>query len=302
MKEIFNIFGMQLFLLCLVLVGIIVAKLGIVDQHTRMSLNELLLNVFLPCTILNSFFNTDGSLLFSLLTILIISAGILALCFVLSKLLYIKADSRQKKVLLYATLISNAIFLGMPIVENIYGAGSPVYVSAYLLPSRIAVWTAGVAIFSSGKVSVKKMLLHPCMVATYLGLIVLFMRIKPPVLVYRLVSNLGNCNTPVAMLVVGNVLAAIDPRKIITKLTVYYTFIRLLLVPFLVMLILHFVRVDPMIMGISVILSGMPTGPTTAILADKYKVDSELACKIIFISTFLSIFTTPLLAWLLKFF
>jgi len=44
----------------------------------------------------------------------------------------------------------------------------------------------------------------------------------------------------------------------------------------------------------------MPAAQTTSILADKYGSDKELAAKIIFASTVLSIVTAPLPAWLLQ--
>ncbi|MCL2319397.1 MAG: AEC family transporter, partial [Treponema sp.] len=86
----------------------------------------------------------------------------------------------------------------------------------------------------------------------------------------------------------------------ISKLTIYFTLIRLVLIPVLVMGILLLFRPDPMVSGISVILSGMPAGVTTSIMADKYGADKELASRIVFMSTLLSIVSAPLLAWLLQ--
>ena len=47
--------------------------------------------------------------------------------------------------------------------------------------------------------------------------------------------------------------------------------------------------------GVSVIMSGMPAGSTTAILADKYEGDGHYASKVVFVSTLLSMITFPLL-------
>jgi predicted permease len=44
----------------------------------------------------------------------------------------------------------------------------------------------------------------------------------------------------------------------------------------------------------------MPAPVTTVILADKYGADRELATKIVFVSTLLSIITSPCLALLLE--
>jgi len=295
MIEFHSIFTVQIFLLCLMLIGVISAKTRIVDEHARSSMTNIILCVFLPCNILYSFFGTERSQLPSLGIMVVISMGIMALGFALSLVLYKRAGPEQKKVLLYATLISNAAFLGIPVIESIYGLEGMPYLAAYLLPLRVVIWAGGLAIFAGGKSNWKQVAFHPCMIATYLGILAMLTGFTPPLLLSRLLSSLGSCTTPISMLVIGSILAMVDFRKIITGLTVYFTFIRLVLIPLLVMGILLIFRPDPMLAGISVILSGMPAGATASILAAKYGGVSELASKIVFLSTLLSIISAPLL-------
>ncbi|MEY7999918.1 hypothetical protein AB8U03_06865 [Clostridium sp. Mt-5] len=54
-------------------------------------------------------------------------------------------------------------------------------------------------------------------------------------------------------------------------------------------------KLDPLIIGVSTLLTGMPAGTTTAILADKYRCDASFASAVIFISTIFSIVTVPIL-------
>ena len=296
-----SMFGTQIFLLCLMLVGVITVKARIVDEHTRFSMSDLVLSVFLPCTILSAFFSTDNSQLPSLGFILAISLGLLTFTFFLSQLLYHRAGPNQKKVLLYGTIISSASFLGNPVVESIYGLEGLTYATAYIIPLRVAVWTVGLAIFAGGKSSLRKIILHPCMVATYIGLMIMISGYTPPALVSRVVSSLGSCTTPVSMMVVGNILAMVNPKKLVGGWTIYFTFIRLIFIPLLAMGAMFILRPGPMIAGVSVILSGMPAAVTASIMADKYNGDKELAGSIIFMSTLLSIFTAPALAWLVQY-
>ena len=300
MADFHNIFMVQIFLICLMLVGAITVKTRIVDDRSRSSLTDLILYVFLPANILSSFFGTDRSQLPALGVILVISLGILALSSVLALVLYKWVNAEQKKVLIYATLISNAAFLGNPVVESIYGLEALPYVAAYLIPARVALWTVGLMIFTGSKGSLKKVFLHPCMIATYLGIIVMAANFTPPALVSRLLFSLGACTIPVSMMVVGGILATVDTRKILSGLVLYYTSIRLVLIPLSVMGILLIFRPEPMVAGISVLLSAMPAGATTSILADKYGADKELASRIVFVSTLLSIVTAPLLFFLLQ--
>ena len=295
-----NVLAMQFFLLFMMLAGLLCAKLKMIDDHARASLSDLILNVFLPCTILSSFFDTDRSLLVSLGAILLVSLGTVLLSFILSQILYRKAGSERKKVLLYSTIVSNASFLGNPVIESIYGLGALIYSAVYLIPMRIALWTVGLAVFTSGKNNLKTVFYHPCLVATYLGLMVMITGFTPPLLVSRLAASLGNCTTPVSLIVVGSVLGLVEPKKMFNTLALYFTFIRLILIPLMVMGVLLVFRPDPIISGVSVILSGTPAPITASILANKYGADRELASKIIFTSTLLSIVTIPALVWLLQ--
>lgn len=284
------------------LVGFITAKTRIVDDHSRSSLCDLILNVFLPCNILSSFFNTNPSQLPSLGITFAISVLTLVACFFLAHfVLYRKAGKDQKRVLLYATIISNASFLGNPLIENIYGFDALIYSAVFLIPLRIALWTLGIAIFSGGTASIKKLVFHPCLVATYLGILVMVTGFSPPALVSRLAFSLGNCTTPVSMMVVGSILGLVSAKNMFTKLTLYYTALRLVFLPIALLGILVLLRAPVIPAGVSVILCGTPAPVTTSILATKYSGDKEFASKIIFVSTLLSVISIPFLIWLLQF-
>ena len=302
MPETTNSFGMQLILLCLILAGLIASKVRIIDDHTRSSLSDLILSIFLPCNILSSFLGASRSELPSLGIILGISATTLLLCFILAKyVLYRKEGLQEKKVLLYATIVSNASFIGNPVIESIFGIEALIYSAIYLIPLRIALWTVGVAIFSGVKGSLKKVFFHPCLIATYIGLFIMISGYSPPLLVSKLTFSLGNCTTPISMMVVGSVLGSVEPRKIFSKLTFYYSFIRLIFIPLGLMGVLAIFRPLPVITGVSVILCGTPAPVTTSILAEKYGSSRELASKLVFVSTLLSIVTIPIMIWLLQF-
>ena len=289
-----------MFLLCLIAVGFLTAKTRIVDVNARTTLTDLVLNVFLPGTILASFFDTSPSELPSMGIIILIAVGTIVFSFLLSFFLYHRTGKDQKKVLLFATIIPNASFIGIPIIESIYGTGALSYTAAYLIPLRTALWTVGLIIFSGGKGNFKQIILHPCMIATYLGVVILFTGFRPPDVLFRLIYSIGNCTTPVSMMVIGCVLGHTKSKNILTPLTLYFSFIRLILIPLAVMGILLIIRPIPsLITEVSVVLAGTPAAVNTVILADKFNADKALASKIVFVSTLLSMFTIPALVWLL---
>ena len=58
---------------------------------------------------------------------------------------------------------------------------------------------------------------------------------------------------------------------------------------------LRLLLVDPLTIGVSVALTGMPIGSTTAILAQKYGANAQFASKCVFLSTLTSLVTVPIL-------
>jgi predicted permease len=291
---------MQFLLLCLMGAGVLAEKFHLVDDHSRNALSRLVINILLPCNIIASFIGSDTSDVLALGLVLSVSLGVILLTYALGKfVLFRRYGPEQKKILFYATLISNASFLGNPMTESIYGPGALTYASVYLLPMRIALWTIGLTIFTGARKKLVKVIFHPCLTATYLGILIMVSGFNPPEFLRRVFFSLGNCTTPFSMMVIGHVLARADPKKMFSKTVLYYSFIRLIFIPFLVLGLVVLLRLDPLSAGVSVVLSGMPAPSTTSILADTYGGDRELASGIIFVSILCSLVTVPGLAWLL---
>jgi predicted permease len=295
MPSLSNVINTQLLLLSLIIIGFITAKTGMVDKHGASTLGEMVLNLLLPCNILSSFIGTGNRDVFMSLTLVFIIAACLVLgSYFLGRFFFYRfLRPEQIKVLCYSTFMSNAAFLGNPVVESIYGIPGLVYASVFLLPLRICMWTLGLSLFTGKGIGIRKVIFHPCLIATYIGLAVMFGGIGVPVFFSRLVFTVGDCTTAFSMFVVGHVLAQVRPGRIITKTVLYYSFIRLLFLPFVLMAMLFVCGVDPLIAGVSVALTGMPAPSTVSILANKYGGDSELASKIILVSVLLSLLTVP---------
>lgn len=300
-----SMLNLQLMLFLLIAVGIIAGKKRIITESSRKSITDLFIGIILPCNIISSFeIGLSESILMKCLVILAVAFGAQLLYWCLSKILYIKVPNSKKIVLEYATICSNAGFMGNPIVLAVYGSQGFLFASVALIPLRIFMWSAGLSLFTKtgARNVVKKLLLHPCIIAVYIGLFIMLSEIKLPVFLNSTIKNIGNCTTAVSMIVIGTILAEIRVREIKTllnRLLLYYCAVRLVFIPLLVFALLKLLRLDPMIIGVTVLLAAMPAGSTTAMLAEKYGADSMFASKCIFISTLFSMATLPLLMLIL---
>ena len=292
-----NMIDMQLMMFLLVAIGFFIRKKGIVNTEGRMNLIDLCLYITLPFNVLHSFLRKwDWNLFIACGVILLLSIGFNAISVFFSTILYKKQEINRQKSLKYGTIISNSGFLGNPMVEGIYGSEGLLYAALFMLPVRIVMWTIGIAVFLKGRKEKlwKNVLTHPCIVAIYAGVIIMVCGIQFPTFVEKTIVGISGSNTPLSMMLVGMMLAEVKPKGLIDKTMVFYTAIRLLIIPAVVFAITAFLPIDGMLRGITVIMAGMPAPITTALLSAKYGGDEKYATGMVFLSTILSLITLPL--------
>ena len=292
-----NMIDMQLMMFLLVGIGFFIRKKGIVNTEGRMNMINLCLYITLPFNVLHSFLRKwDWNLFIACGVIILLSVGFNAISVFFSAVLYKKQEENRQKSLKYGTIISNSGFLGNPMVEGIYGSEGLLYAALFMLPVRIVMWTIGIAVFLKGRKEKlwKNVLTHPCIVAIYAGVIIMVCGIQFPTFVEKTIVGISGCNTPLSMMLVGMMLAEVKPKGLIDKTMVFYTAIRLLVIPAVVFAITAFLPIDGMLRGITVIMAGMPAPITTALLSAKYGGDEKYATGMVFLSTILSLITLPL--------
>lgn len=298
-KESFvNLAQLQGMLLLMLLIGLIARKTGTISESGKKSITDLIINIILPCNIIYSFMiDFSYSIFISCGVVLLISVLIQVMCTAISRCCYNKANNGKKEVLQYATVCSNAGFMGNPIVESVFGSMGLLYASVYLIPLRIVMWSAGVSYFThttDKKTLIKKVATHPCIVAVYIGLFLMITQIRLPGFITGTVSSIGSCTTAMSMFIIGSILAEVNVKTMINKITLLYSGLRLILIPMAVYIVCMLFHVDSLLMGVSVVLAGMPAGTTTVILASKYGGNEKFATKCVVLSTVLSLVTIPI--------
>lgn len=306
MVSIDNLLNLQIELFFLMALGFFLTRKGLLSKEARRGLTDLVINVVLPANIICSFLiELDSGILTAGFVILAVSCVIQLCCHLLAKVLYPGAAPKQLAVLKYGTVCSNAGFMGNPLVEGLYGSAGLMLASLYLIPQRTVMWSAGLSYFTpaKGRDVVKKVVTHPCIVAVFLGFFLLLTQLQLPAALQQTLKACGGCTTALSMIVIGGILAEIPFRSVVNRWSIYYSVLRLIVLPLLVLLPCCLLKLPPLVTSVSVVLAGMPAGSTTAILAEKYGGDSALAVQIIFLSTALSMLTIPglclLMEWLL---
>ncbi len=292
-----DMLNVQLMIFLLMGVGYFLRKKDIITRSGREVLTDLVLDVFLPCNIITAFMmEMTRELLFSCMEILLISIGIQLACLLINTFCYNKIPRGQRAVIQYGTLCSNAGLIGNPIALDLYGNLGLLYASVYLIPQRIFMWSVGLAYFTettNKRDVVKKVMTNPCIIAFFIGLILMITQIRLPGFLDKTISSLGSCTTAVSMVFIGAVIADGGLKGLFSKLTVIYSVIRLILIPAAVLLVCYLIRLDAVAAGVAIILAAMPAGATTVVLASKNNGDEVFATKCVVLTTLLSIIFLP---------
>lgn len=297
MMDFSGLFEMQGMLFLVMILGLMLRRKGIVQESGKSLLTDLVINVTLPASILKSFqMEFNRQILSSCLVICVVAVLIQIGSYLLGMILYPGFPDNRKKVLQYATICSNAGILGNPIAEGIFGGLGLLYASIYVIPQRVFMWSVGLTYFTEApdkKTLVRKVLSHPCIVSVLIGFVLMVWQIPLPGFFKLTVRTVANANTFLAMMLVGTILAEVPVRELPNKATIYYSFVRLVLVPLLVLAGCRLGQVDSLVTGVSVVLSGMPAASVTAVMASKYGKDEIFATKCVVLTTLLSMLTVP---------
>ena len=303
MVDMSNLLNLQITIFCLMLSGYILTKTNILSGDARKPLSNLLISFILPCNIITSFMmEFNQKIMLDCLSIFIVSVCLQTFVVLASKYFYPNTDSGKLPVLRYGTIVSNAGFMGSPIAQGLYGNQGLLYSSIYLIPLRAVMWSFGVTCFTGakGKGVLKKILTHPCIVAVFLGMILMITQIQLPKGIEQTIRYAGNANTALSMIVIGNILAEVKASEILDRTAGWFCIVRLAVIPLLVLIGCKLSGVDELVKQLSVVLASMPAAATTAILAAKYDGDAHFAAKIVFLSTLLSLLSVPLLCVLMN--
>lgn len=293
-SELYRLMGMMVLLMG---AGFLMRKTGIITLEGKKCLTDIILYAILPCNIIKAFSREmEAGFWSTFFMVLLMAVLAQVVSFLLSRLLYRRFDDGEKCVYQYATVCSNSGFMGNPLAEGVFGETGLLYASIFLIPQRIVMWTAGVSSFQkteSGKTAYRKILTHPCMVATYIGMVIMVFQIPLPGVLGDTILAFSNCCTAMTMVYIGTILTDVDFRELFGKHQIFFAIIRLALIPALVYGICRLARMDALITGVSTLLSATPAGSTTSLLAAKYGADEKAAARCVVFTTALSAVTIP---------
>lgn len=286
----------------LIMLGYVIMRFGGVQENFVQFVSFLLINVAAPAIIIVFFqISYSSDMLHKIWLMTGYSFLIHFTLMALSGIVYYRMPQARRSVMSFAAVFPNIVFMGFPIFEALFGPIGIFYVSIFLLPHNLILWTYGQSIFLP-KMGFKtlKQVLNPPFVAVIIGLIFFVLQFELPVPVYNSMDMLGRMTTPLAMILAGCKMAQSSLKEVLTDLgALLGSLIRLILTPLITYGLLMLIGADPLLAKICIMVETMPVAALGVVQAEKLGGDSVLMSRCMAMSTILSLVTIPIAALLL---
>jgi malate permease and related proteins len=310
LPDLTNIISPFLGLILMVGVGVLAAWQGLLNQERITMLSEIVTVLILPIFM---FWNTATNSVATILSQAPWMVG-LGLCggligYGLATVFAWLAgwEWPRRSVLQVSGVSGNTGFLGVPVCTAIYGSQGTILSLLFDLGASIYLLTLGLSVYQKNGQSNEstqerfhlliKQLVNPIFIALILGMGFSLAGWQIPHVLHMPFEGISNTAIPVMMLILGGITynsilhTSADKRSIILLGA-----LKLLIMPVLFFLIVHFLPIAGTSRGVAVIEAAMPCGVTAVTFASRYNADEKLAASATTITTLLSILTIPIFA------
>lgn len=298
--------------------GIFIRKINLVRDEFTSQLSAFLMNVSLPCLVFASISTLDFTMeaLQDCGVALLLSIMVCAIQFGLGQLYYVlSGKSGSGRIARYAMVIPHFSFMGLPVVDALFGDAGNLYYAVFLIPVRLIYYTVSKNLIMPPPSSAErrhdwkkslKSILSPGLVVLPFAFIFWYFGWTLPAPIANCVTSLARTCSPLGLILCGLVLGKYDFKQLLKFRYFRLPIIRTILMPaifFGISKILLLFGIDEMLTQIVVIFTALPIASLTASFVMQYDKDPEVqfeAAGNVMIATLLSTITIPLWYFLLQ--
>lgn len=296
----------MLVLFIMMLIGVYCRKRGIFNDEANKRISSLVVNVANPALILSSSINQEAVIEgMEFLKTFILAWGMFGVLMVLAHFVpkIIRADISEYGTYKTMTIFSNIGFMGFPVIDALYGSEALLYATMFLIPFNVLIYTYGISVMKKqGEKTGFQLskILNVGVVSCAVALVIYLTRLPMPVVVENAVDSISGLTAPLSMMVIGDSLTKINLKKLFCngRMLVFST-IKLLLIPIVGVSLIKLLGLNPLLIGVCMIMLATPAGSMNAMLAQEYGGDYELASQGVTITTLLAVITMPLVSMIM---
>ena len=299
--DIMVVFQTMLKLFLLLILGFVLFKCHIFDEYTNKKISALIVNVASPMLIISSIAGVEGSN--KSIVFLMIGAGILMYIgfIILGKIINRIFPFPKKDWPVYECMVvfANTGFMGYPVLLDVFGQEAVFYASLIHMAFNFFVYTYAIMCLTKSDDSEFKLnfkqLLTPGIVLIFIGILIYLFDMQLPSVLMDTINSVGSLTAPLSMMMIGSSLAVYPIKDSFTDWRSYvFAFVRLIIVPFVTMIVCRLLHINPYYANITIITNAMPVGSMVLMLATQYNANVKIVTKNIVVSTLLSVITIPI--------
>ena len=304
------VFGKILSIFMIIAVGFAANKADIMPMAANKYLVGLLIRVTCPCMIVASITSNElreDTLSLSLQTligaVIFFTVSALVGWFICAKI--VKVLPRENiGVYTYSFGSINSGFIGFPITLALFGSSILYLMVIHNVLLSLYLYTFGIMLVNIGasgrKLDFKDFLnsfKNINSIAAAISIIMLFMGLKLPTVIFDCVDMIGDATTPLSMLIVGMQLGDCDFGEVLkNRKLLGISLLKMLLLPVMTFFMVNWLPLDVSVKVCLIFAASFPVAVAVVPVASEQNRDSLIAAEMVAITTLFSLVVIPAVA------
>lgn len=296
-------------LFVMMIVGYVAGKLNIIDSVASKRLSKLMIHIGQPALIIYNLIKMDYSAENLGLGFLTLGFGLGLHIFMAIPTFF--AFSRfenldERKLSEFAALFGNVGFIGIPILESLFGDKGAFMGIFFNVSFQLMIWTWGIMILARKrhdiKITPKKVFVNFGTIPSLIGIVLFLLKgfdwfyIPQPLMLSA--SYITALCTPISTLIIGALLATRTWKQIFGSGKIYYLCaIKLLALPVLVCVLMRLLGCGADWILFAAAVTSMPSATTVTMLAELYDIFPGYSAQAVGTTSLISIVTMPCVIW-----
>lgn len=287
--------------------GYFMMRLNILDDHSVNKINSSVFKVFLPLLLFYNVYSTNIQTALKPKLMLFSVVGTVVLFLVLLFVIpLIEKDNKKRGPIIQGIFRSNFVIFGIPVATLLCKKGDIAATSllvAVIVPLFNVLAVFVMEFFRGERIDIKKtikgVVSNPLIIASVVGLVFAFFKIKLPNILEKSISDISKIATPLALIALG---ASFTFKSVkgYTKQIIIGVLGKLVIVPFVLLSIAVMLGFRNGDLVSLMVLYSSPAAVSSFVMAKQMDADSLLAGHYVVLGSVFSIFTVFMWILILK--
>lgn len=282
----------------LTLLGFFMRKRGIMDDNFQNRLSKILVDIVIPLNILAAGSSQyDAQLASGMGKMAVITIAYYVVTIVLISLLSraLPLEKENRGQFTNIVVFANVGFIGLPIIQSLYGNEGLLYAVVGNLLFQFIVFTYGVYNVGGKSMGIKGFLTSVSTVVPVLAILLFVSPLSLPRPVLSTFQLIGSMSAPFSLFIIGSSLATIKFSSLWTSGMAWLaTALRQVAIPLCLAVVLKLLGFSGILPAACVVVFGLPSATLNVIFAQQYGKDTAFATRAVSQGVICMFVTLPL--------